>query len=451
MPPKRFPFWNRQAPRLEEEDEEDEEVAPDLIDPRLNRPQQRAPPRRAPNNNNINNNNDMMMMPRQARPVINNNNNAPRGNYRRGNNTLAQVVSWACTLWLNEEDINAVNNIHYVPNDPAPNPLPAAHLVYIRRQLERGANGQDAFGGNRLHLQMTLDFSERVSAFQVVDIMGWQNIPPDDIWLQPINGNKLNWMNYCWKDETCVDIRTRHEAGEHRPFNVAQVPQQIRNMVLGDGDFDEIADAFPDYALRHANSIMKQITEYERNAEPLERFVNAYCFWGDTGTGKTHSIWKSFPKSNIYTKTTGKFYEGYNPKKQNILIIDESPAEFSMEDLLKIIQGHPQIVEIKGGSVRARWDTVFCTSNKPPSQWFRNADQKHVEALLRRFNKGIFKFVDSSNPNNIAQHEKELKDASYKIEHEKVKYIDCEAIKREERKLRDEATRDRPDPFANFV
>lgn len=373
----------------------------------------------------------------------------PLGNYRGANGVLSQRVSWAATLWLpaDADDPNDPN--FYVPPDPPQNPPPHAHLVFIRYQLERGDNGQVAFGEDRLHYQMALEFSEKVSALQVVEIMHWMGFPMDHIWLQPINGDRQNWLNYVWKDDTAVP-NTRHEAGNLRPWNVAQVPQQIRTMVQAEADFNEIADAFPDYALRNATSIVRQITEFEKTATPLQRQVNAYCFWGDTGTGKSHAVWSSFPHANIYTKTTGKFFEGYQPKRQNILVIEEAPGDLTVEDLLKAVQGHPQIVEIKGGAVRARWDTVICTSNKPPSQWFPNMEIRHKEALLRRFNKGIIKFVDISSSSYPHKHNHELANAVFPQEHARVKLVDAKHLSELEQRQREEATRDREDPFAGW-
>lgn len=384
----------------------------------------------------------------------------PMGPIRGANGQLRQVQLWAVVLWLNQ----GIND-HWRPAPaPAPNQRPVGqHYVrYIRGQLERGNNRDPNLGPNRLHLQMAVAVSDRLSALQVAAVLrlldplnqGGAGATYNDIWMAPINGPEVQAMlEYVHKAETAVDPHVkgnRFESGEMIEWNAAQQPEQVRMRVQAGADFGEIADEFPAYALRYASNITKQISEHERLAPPIKRYVNSYCFWGDTGTGKSHRIWNQLNPDEVYTKPSGKFFDGYQAKKHKVLVIEEAPSDMTIEYMLNAIQGHPQLVEFKGGMVRARWETVICTSNKPPSEWFPHASLRNKQALVRRFNKGIIKFVDTSRPGYEQKHENELYNASFPQEHDRVEYVDCAAIREAEEAEREAQTANRPDPFANL-
>ena len=66
------------------------------------------------------------------------------------------------------------------------------------------------------------------------------------------------------------------------------------------------------------------------------------------------------------------------------MIIDEFEGELPLRILLRMLDGHPLKMEIKGGYTHPVWEQVIITSNHHPLDWYPNADEHKRGALLRR-------------------------------------------------------------------
>lgn len=412
LPPWWHPGQIRQRP-LDVQDEEDEEEQQQPL------PQ---PPQRVPNP-----------------PIFNVHQDDPSGPIRLGNGRLATSVAWMFTIRLRNpspENPNPPNQMNYTLPTIQQVDVDAIRRniafmtrpVFIRYQLEQGNNG-DPLWGNAYHLQGYMEFDAPINAVQICMLFGWIRMLGwlmEDVYLAVRHGTKESALLYVWKDHTSVrnqvtgEPELRVEEGVLRPGNPIDIAVQVRNMIRDDADFEDIADAFPAYAMRYGNNIRSQITERERNAVRPWRPVQVYVHWGDTGTGKTKDVWQSFGYGNVYSKIGGKFFDGYVPKRHEVLLLDEV-SDIQFEQFLKMLDGNPFIVEIKGGALQARWKTVVITSNKPPHLWYSGLANRHIEALYRRLKTGgIIKYVDSNKP----EEERELDDTRFPQNYENVKLVD---------------------------
>jgi len=359
----------------------------------------------------------------------------PQGAYRNANNTLARAVSWVFTLWLNEEDEDAVNNADYRPPDPNQFQLPVgARLTFIRYQLERGANG--LLGRNGLHIQGYLEFDQRVTAINILDIMQWTEAhgwDMNNIYLAPRNGPRQAALDYVWKDVSAVE-GTRHEAGQLRPEEVRTQGAAVAEGVNQGMYLEDFMERMPDLALRFANQIKTLVSLREKNEFPEARKVICTCLWGDTGTGKTYHVFKTEGPRNVYSKISGKFYDGYRPNIHNVLLFDECLGEVPVNDFLKALDEHPHTVEVKGGVLCAKWTKVYVTSNVPPSKWFPNANDRSKAALKRRFDEGgIIKYVDKDKLDEHFEELEKYAGTPYAAEHENTVIVDRDEIERARR------------------
>lgn len=414
-------------------------VAPDNNQQQQQQQQQNNPPQQQQQQkNNPPQQQQQQQQPRLAYRQVRNEGNYPRGNYRLQSGHLSRAVSWMFVIFLDEENEHAVNNVDYRPVIPPQMMMgPTFSLTYLRFQLERGNNGMPEIG-NRLHIQGYMEFNERVTAPAICEYMRWtveNGWNMNDIWLAPRNGPRETALNYVWKDETCVNPATRFEQGTPRPETAATVGAKVREMIREGKTADDIAEALPDVALRCGNSIKLQIDAHTKAIPRSARYVRVFVLWGDTGTGKTSYVYKKHGYEEVYSKITSKYFDGYDPQRHKVLLLDEmvGAGEIGIKDLLTYLDVHPLIVEVKGASTYAAWTHVYITSNKPPSQWFPHCSKRHLEALYRRFEGGgIIKFVDSTK---MEDHLQELRSAppEYKKDHENVVEVDVAELKRKAR------------------
>lgn len=115
-------------------------------------------------------------------------------------------------------------------------------------------------------------------------------------------------------------------------------------------------------------------------AEPMQRTVKV--FWGKTGTGKSRRAWEEAGWDAYPKIPSTKFWDGY--QDQPNIVIDEFTGQIGIEHLLRWFDRYPVTVETKGSACVFRATRIWVTSNIDPRQWYPNAPEAQVEALMRR-------------------------------------------------------------------
>ena len=104
---------------------------------------------------------------------------------------------------------------------------------------------------------------------------------------------------------------------------------------------------------------------------------------GDTGTGKTHSIFQKHNKEDIHSQHSFKFWDGY--ENQPVVLIDDMRADFcKYHELLTLLDKYPHRVEVKCGDRIFNSKTIYITSPYTPQQMFRNKTDEDLVQLTRR-------------------------------------------------------------------
>lgn len=123
--------------------------------------------------------------------------------------------------------------------------------------------------------------------------------------------------------------------------------------------------------------------EKTRNWKPIVKW-----YWGDTGTGKSHTAFEEHPDAYVCADTN-KWWEGYDAHEH--VIIDDFRKDFiKFHDLLKLLDKYPFRVECKGSSRQLLARTITITSPKPPAETYDT--QENIKQLLRRIDE-IKEFV----------------------------------------------------------
>lgn len=118
------------------------------------------------------------------------------------------------------------------------------------------------------------------------------------------------------------------------------------------------------------------------NDVPQDIVRTCKVFWGATGTGKSYRA-RAEAGVGLYRKNPRtKFWCAY--QGQENVVIDEFRGGIDIANLLLWLDQYAITVETKGGSKCLNAKNFWITSNISPRQWYPEADEETMQALLRR-------------------------------------------------------------------
>lgn len=108
------------------------------------------------------------------------------------------------------------------------------------------------------------------------------------------------------------------------------------------------------------------------------REVEVHYIHGETRTGKTSALFKTYGYGAIYRVSNWKNpFDGY--KGQDILLLDEYNTSVPIVDMLKIMEGYPLEVSARYADKIAKFTTVFIVSNLALPKQHLTIQQEHPE------------------------------------------------------------------------
>lgn len=97
---------------------------------------------------------------------------------------------------------------------------------------------------------------------------------------------------------------------------------------------------------------------------------------------------------------SGLWWDGYSGQK--VVLIEEFRGQVQLQKMLQVLDKYPLRLEIKGGSVPARYELVIVTSNTRPEDWYPDNPQKpgatrepERKALARRLGVGTPMYIEA--------------------------------------------------------
>lgn len=301
-------------------------------------------------------------------------------------------------------------------------PLPTVKrdkVTYIIGQLECAPST------GRLHWQIYVQLPGPTTVSMLRTIFNQQN----NIHVEECRGSFQENYDYVTKSESRVEGVPRLEWGtpkDHARLQQQQtrvsastssaststssndkikVPAAVVHMLRHENaTLRDVEDKYPSFFLCQGRNVKDFHTTCLRDASNAERPVYVEVRWGDTGTGKSHSIYHPCPKfpdlthwdqQDVYFKRSlDKWFPCYDPTRHMVLVLDDiyprSPED--MSNLLTWLDVYTCMVEFKGGNVVAAWRHVVITSNVNPDEWFplyrgagaRPGDEVRVKAVMDR-------------------------------------------------------------------
>lgn len=218
------------------------------------------------------------------------------------------------------------------------------------------------------HLQGFVSLSKRKRLQQVKELLG------NRVHLERARGKPHQAATYCKKDGDFVEFGDCPGGAGSRSDLDAVVELVKRKRPLS-----EIADEYPNTWTRHCKGIISL-----RNLLDTERRhwkTTVYVYWGATNTGKTRKAHEE--TTDPYVHSGGKWFCGYEGQ-EDVIFDDFTGSELRIQDMLKILDRYPHVVEIKGGKTEWKPKRIFITSNLDPRKWYKGAHKEHQAALMRR-------------------------------------------------------------------
>jgi len=85
-------------------------------------------------------------------------------------------------------------------------------------------------------------------------------------------------------------------------------------------------------------------------------------------------VFEEHPDCYFVTPTsTGQlWFDGYDG--QDVVIFDDFYGGLPLPYMLRLLDGYPMRLPIKGGHTYAKWTKVYLTSNVPPTEWYQDPD-----------------------------------------------------------------------------
>lgn len=158
--------------------------------------------------------------------------------------------------------------------------------------------------------------------------------------------------------------------------------------------------------LQKTDEFFEPILRYERGLRDYERRLRqekaiddgykaktVTVFIGPPGTGKTKYVYDEHDRHSIYAmpKNDGKWFGTYDGQPV-VLFDDVSPGDImSISTFLRLTDGYPIEVEVKGGFTPWIPTHIYVTSNKSIMEWWPGISEDHYLAIQRRCTSIIFK------------------------------------------------------------
>lgn len=162
---------------------------------------------------------------------------------------------------------------------------------------------------------------------------------------------------------------------------------------------NEVIDMFPKYALRVNELESLYSIRREKNINSI-RTVNVTYIYGETGTGKTFSIYKKYNYKDVcrITNYTNKgLFDGY--KGQSVIVFEEYHSQIPLAQMLTYLDVYPVALPARYHDRVALYTEVFILSNIPyfkQYEYERTTDHSTWKAFERRIGK-IYKQIGFDN------------------------------------------------------
>lgn len=219
----------------------------------------------------------------------------------------------------------------------------------------------------RKHLQGYVEFKDKVS-FKVAQ----KYIGDPVAHIEQRKGTNVQARDYCMKEGDYTEAGTMSKGQGARTDLTA-----IKEAVLsGEKLIDIVEQKVENFQqLKYAENLVK----YKRHQ--LREAPEVYWFVGDTGTGKSRTVWDLEGLDIFNIEPHMEWFDGY--WGQDVALFDDFRGNIQFATFLKLIDRYPMNVKVKGGFTTWTPKRIYITSSRTPEQCYPGCGE-NIEQLTRR-------------------------------------------------------------------
>lgn len=231
----------------------------------------------------------------------------------------------------------------------------------------------------RLHWQGYVEFDSPVRMAGVKTAIG-----DNAAHLEIRAGSRAQAIQYCSKTASRVDgpwyfgCCKPGSGGQGERNDLKKIAEEIKTYGL-----PTAIDANPGAYIKFTRG-MESYARHCMPKPPRWRNLSVTTLVGRAGVGKSRLVYKSHAQETIYPLMNPDggvlWFDGYD--RQDVLLIDDFDGWISYKKLLRLLDGYPLQVQVKGSVTTAFWTKVYITSNTPIESWYPTMTD--LSALRRR-------------------------------------------------------------------
>lgn len=257
------------------------------------------------------------------------------------------------------------------------------NIRYIVYQLEVGKKTQYC----HLHFYIELVNPQRISWIK-------RYIGCDSVHVKRRKKTRENARDYCMKEETRICgpfVFGTFIGGKGERTDIISLYNDVKSGL----EDVSLQEDHPVTYFKYYKAIDRVRANMAREESLCFRKLNIKVLIGDAGVGKTSLIFKLHGFGDVYilerpTTYGNVWFDGYMGQK--VLLIDDFYGWLPWGFLLRLLDGYPLRLSIKGGFTYATFTTIYITSNRRPNQWY---DRGFPKEIRRRINGGVIRLEKS--------------------------------------------------------
>lgn len=148
----------------------------------------------------------------------------------------------------------------------------------------------------------------------------------------------------------------------------------------------DIMDNYTGDFVRYHGGIAKMKELIDKKQAPKWRDLNVEIWVGEAGSGKSRGVFEKYGHDNVFKISNGcdpKFrFNGYDNEK--VLLIDDFNGWMKYSEMLTVLDGHRERLNVKNGFTYAKWETVIITSNAKPAEWYNNGIKDNFKRRIHK-------------------------------------------------------------------
>lgn len=198
--------------------------------------------------------------------------------------------------------------------------------------------------------------------------------------LEPAVADRGTNFEYCKKGGNIV----AEKGGESRGPGYRTDIEGAKKLIESGGSIRDIAESNFGLFLKFGNALSRYALLVAR-----PRDFRTQCIWiyGRPGTGKSRWIAESNcglgPRDTFWlSDLSGRWWDGYG--SEPFVCIDDFDGTMPRTFLLRLLDRYPLKVPFKGGFTEFRSRVVFITSQRPPAEYYEEANKAEIDAIMRR-------------------------------------------------------------------